>query len=623
VCRFVPQAKEGDALKTCDYHAPFGSRLGTANLKALALVSLLLLSLGAGILCIQRVSANFIPEQAPAGIVIRADGVVEGTNLINCAGNVYTFTGDIDRTIVVLRDGIVIDGAGHSLQGSGSSVGFFLQARKDVEIRNVTISNFDVGIKFTWLVYGSTAATINTVTANRIINNTYGVVFSDPYTSVTLRNNEFLDNKYGILDSVANGNYVDASNTVNGKPICYWVDQHDRTVPSDSGFVVLKNCSGIIAKDLDLEGNEQGILLYYTNSSVVEENFIANNAEGITLRYSFNNMVTGNHISLNSKHGIHLESNSEGNVVSGNRIELNGGDGVYDGYYSFGGSPGNKIIENQITNNGGNGVTIYVEQDSEIFNNNITLNGGCGIRLAYGATNMTVKGNFIAKNALGIQIESPSQTVTTTDTVVNGTVVGTTPITTVPKGSTITENTVIENYGWGIRLNNSEGGNIIYHNNFINNHVTDGLQVSIPAIMVFDLHASPDTGPRMAPGNPNVWDNGQEGNYWSDYVTRYPNASQVGNSSVGDTPFYINENNIDHFPLLKPISLQDASTSPPTTTPTSQDNSTAPDQQDASHVGTDVPNGQILTIMVVGAGTVAVAVMLTMLLRQRKNKPKT
>jgi parallel beta-helix repeat protein len=525
--------------------------------KAAVLITLLLLSLGAEMLCVQRVLANFIPEQAPAGIVIQADGVVEGTSLIICTGNVYTFKADIGRTIVVLRDGIIIDGAGHGLQGSGSSVGFFLQARNDVEIRNVTISNFEIGIKFTCLIYGSTAAaTGNTVSANKIVNNTYGVVFSDPYTSVTLRNNEFLDNKYAILDDVANGNDVDASNTVNGKPVYYWVNQHDKIIPSNAGFVVLKNCSDVTVKDLDLEGNYQGILLYYTNGSVVKGNFLANNAEGITLRHAFNNTVAGNRIYDNGGHGVHLEYNSGGNVVSGNRIETNGGDGVYDGYYSYGGSLGNRVTQNQITNNSGNGVTLYVEQDSEISGNNITLNGGCGIRLAYGTTNITVKGNFIAKNGLGIQIESPVQTIVTTDTVVNGTVVKTTPTTTVPKGSTITENTVTENNGWGIRLNSSEGGNIIYHNNFIANHVTDGLQVSIPAVMVFGPPGSGQDGPTMAPGNPNTWDNGKEGNYWSDYLSRYPNASEVGNAGVGDMPFYINENNIDNFPLMQPFDIE-------------------------------------------------------------------
>jgi len=53
----------------------------------------------------------------------------------------------------------------------------------------------------------------------------------------------------------------------------------------------------------------------------------------------------------------------------------------------------------------------------------------------------------------------------------------------------------------------------------------------------------------------NAWDNGEEGNYWSDYVTRYPNATEVDGSGVGDTAFYINENNQDSHPLMNPVDV--------------------------------------------------------------------
>ncbi len=50
-----------------------------------------------------------------------------------------------------------------------------------------------------------------------------------------------------------------------------------------------------------------------------------------------------------------------------------------------------------------------------------------------------------------------------------------------------------------------------------------------------------------------VWDNGSVGNYWSDYLTKYPNASEIGDTGIGDTPYVIDANNIDHYPLMFPI----------------------------------------------------------------------
>jgi parallel beta-helix repeat protein len=43
----------------------------------------------------------------------------------------------------------------------------------------------------------------------------------------------------------------------------------------------------------------------------------------------------------------------------------------------------------------------------------------------------------------------------------------------------------------------------------------------------------------------NTWDNGFEGNYWSDY-----NGTDVDQDGIGDTPYIIDANNTDHYPLV-------------------------------------------------------------------------
>ncbi len=48
----------------------------------------------------------------------------------------------------------------------------------------------------------------------------------------------------------------------------------------------------------------------------------------------------------------------------------------------------------------------------------------------------------------------------------------------------------------------------------------------------------------------NFWDNGSVGNYWIDYTTRYPNASEIDDSGLGDTAYVLNAGNIDHHPLV-------------------------------------------------------------------------
>jgi len=45
------------------------------------------------------------------------------------------------------------------------------------------------------------------------------------------------------------------------------------------------------------------------------------------------------------------------------------------------------------------------------------------------------------------------------------------------------------------------------------------------------------------------------GNYWSDYLMKYPNATQVESSGVWNTPYVIDANNTDYYPLTVPIAI--------------------------------------------------------------------
>jgi hypothetical protein len=61
----------------------------------------------------------------------------------------------------------------------------------------------------------------------------------------------------------------------------------------------------------------------------------------------------------------------------------------------------------------------------------------------------------------------------------------------------------------------------------------------------------------------NVWDNRSVGSYWNDYLTKYPNASEIGNTGIGDTPYVIDTDNVDNFPLMAPFEVLPALTPSP------------------------------------------------------------
>ena len=48
----------------------------------------------------------------------------------------------------------------------------------------------------------------------------------------------------------------------------------------------------------------------------------------------------------------------------------------------------------------------------------------------------------------------------------------------------------------------------------------------------------------------NIWDNGTVGNFWDDY-----HGTDNNNDGIGDTPYVIDGNNQDNYPLVEPYAI--------------------------------------------------------------------
>ena len=357
------------------------------------------------------------PVVAEETIYIKSDGSVEGTDKIQRDGNVYTFTDDIFGSIVVERNNIVVDGAGYTLQGTGSGTGIYLSYRSNVTIKNIEIKAFTSGIELArslnniisgnnieenlYGIYVGDSSNHNRISGNNITSNTNGIdqMESSNYNSISgnniesntggiglsgcsnniisennviantafgivlsassnnsvcgnnvtnngdgihltassnnvLRNNSMDNNKnnFGIAWGYSPSiticvNVVDTSNTVDDKPIYYWINKRDKTVPSDAGYVALVDCTGITVQKLNLAGNSQGVLLVSTENSRITKNNITNNRIGIVLYDSSNNNVRGNNIT-NNAYGIYFREASNNNIYNNNFV--NNEKGVYD-----------------------------------------------------------------------------------------------------------------------------------------------------------------------------------------------------------------------------------------------------------------------------------------------------
>jgi parallel beta-helix repeat protein len=484
----------------------------------------LALSLCCSLQFVGSVSANFsFPMMPTHSIEITKDGNVTGTDKIQRSGNVYSFKGDIMGNIVIFRSGIVIDGASYTLQGKGSSVGIWLQEQSDVEIRNLHVRNFDSGMVFTWgyssngckniTLSGNTIADnkygvtfrlsgSNNILGNTITNNTYGITLT-PSPNNTFRNNQLTNNKHSFwvlwTETVGMADYIndiDTSNTIDGKPIVYWVNEHDKTVPSDAGYVALVNCTNIAVQNLVLVNNSPGIMLVATSDSHITKNHIANSSYGIVLFAAYKqcagNTITENIITSNSQ-GI-LSWDAEGTIITGNNI----------------------------TDNQENGISLYDSNGTIISGNVITKNKAHGIIIQgyHYSNNNTISDNHIENNKNGIVFEYACN-------------------------SMITGNNITSNTQWGLILTylgfynrhhdfHPFSNNTFYHNNFVNNQ-----QVLYSVEDQTDKNLTIDH-----------WDNGTVGNYWGNY-----NGTDSDGDGIGDTPYIIDEYNRDTCPLMSPVDV--------------------------------------------------------------------
>jgi len=70
------------------------------------------------------------PEEAPSGYRIYSNGTFDVPSLRQ-DGGVYTFTSDINGTIVIDPGNVTLDGAGYILTGDGDSIGIWLQDKSN------------------------------------------------------------------------------------------------------------------------------------------------------------------------------------------------------------------------------------------------------------------------------------------------------------------------------------------------------------------------------------------------------------------------------------------------------------------------------------------------------------
>jgi parallel beta-helix repeat protein len=447
---------------------------------------------------------KLVESEWTGAIYIRADGSIDPSDApIQRFENLYALLNNVTGSLIVQRDSIFLDGCGYSIEGKGEEEGINLENRKNVTISNFMIKNFYIGI----YLNESSDCTI-------IRNIIYGLGFDS--------------NTKGIkLDYTSNTKVIEniAINT-------YW------------GVGLYFSQSNIIENN-NLTQNNNAIGIGYSDNNSVNKNYVFNNTNGIFLMNSKGNIIESNEVTQCSENGLSI-SESSNNIIHSNDVKnVDTGVGLLN-------STDNSIKLNRISNSV-DGIFMSKSSIIVIESNEMVQCSEFGVLMSESSNNI-IRANSIKDGKRGIYLELSSN-------------------------NKICLNDVQNFSSFGIALNENSRDNIIYGNYIYECKVGAGISKSVNNIVYGNeirycegglvFSDSPNNkvfhnnflmnNPQAVSDSPCTFDNGYPdgGNFWSDYIGLDEksglNQDQTGNDGIGDSSYRIESNNVDRYPLIKPI----------------------------------------------------------------------
>jgi parallel beta-helix repeat protein len=255
-------------------------------------------------------------------------------------------------------------------------------------ISNCIILSSTYGIKLETITVGS-------ISNCNISSNIHGIAISKS-TNITLKNNTLYDNDYNIrIYGTGISQYyhdIDTSNTVNGKPVYYLVNEHDIVIDEnyDIGFLGLISCKDILVTDVTISDSYYSVLLVDSSNITVSSSDFSDSLFGIYLKKSCNNTIIGCNLVDAS-----IDFWESPNTVMRETSISSGGS------FSVGGYSLDDFYQDIDTSNTVNGKPMYylVEEQDDVF-----TESNVGFLALVNCNNMLVENVKISNNGDGMVI---------------------------------------------------------------------------------------------------------------------------------------------------------------------------------------------------------------------------
>jgi parallel beta-helix repeat protein len=473
-----------------------------------------------------NVYANYIANNTARGFSLydSTQNAVSGNNITQNNGGVMissysSYENLIGNSITRNSYGVIVDYASHvSVIGNniannnGHGVDVTRSSYDNICANNVTANNGD-GIRL-GMAY-SVSSTYNNIVKNYITNNDHGVFLNSSADLNTIRGNTMAKNAYGIWLGSSSNNTVYHNNFINN------TDQF-HTYNSANFWDYGYPTGGNYWSDyLGVDNNNDGIgdtpYAIYTNNVdryplMSQWDPVRNVNTGLfypTIQEAIDTSKTLDGHTLMVEEGTYCE-----HIVVDKSISLIGK---------------NKITT--IIDGSGTGTVVSILASNVKISGFTIRNGGKQPWTNFGAcvqimvlsNNSIVSGNILKNSTLGIEIDGVKSLVT--DNLIEDNYKGIDLLMSMGN-NTFVGNTVKTSIWYGVEIIYSSN-NTIFHNNFIDNNQST-----------------------YSTGSINAWDNGWEGNHWSDYM-----GVDLDHDGIGDSPYTIFSTtapNQDRYPLMIP-----------------------------------------------------------------------
>jgi len=376
--------------------------------------------------------------------VLRNNILYNNTYNFDIGGGFDTFDIDMSNTIngkpiyyLHNQSNLVFDG--------NENIGFFAL----INCQNMTVKNFITNSNAFGIVFAGTTDSIITSStfndggylfqsSNNLIDhctfNGQGIWMDfSPYNS--LRNNSVIGGDFSVWGTEIKDFYqdIDLTNTRNGRPIYYLVEQDNRKFDRlDCGYLGLVSCDNIKLSNIEMNDNWEGLLLVNSSGTVRQCSF-SNDFFGIEIVHSTSRLTISRCTFNGNEDGFHIIRSSNISIKRCT-IKSNGWYGLYIENSS------NNIIRWCTINNGVAGIRCITSWDNQIDFNTITSSINEAVGIWYGGWGNKISFNTIILCSQGVRLMYGAQ------------------------GNEVHFNTMVGNDFWGVEMEESNNNNVTYNN---------------------------------------------------------------------------------------------------------------------------------------------------------------